>query len=158
VPYASGDVASFAAWLKLMDDWLAELVRVARPAWGRLCLNVPLDRDLGGWAPVSADALHSARRVGWHFRTWIIWDKLQAGAGTDRGSIDSAAAPNVTAPVESVLVLYRGSWRRSGPAVVPHQDWLDLCGPSGCWRPNSSTIVRRRCAMTVWQCDGGVLS
>ena len=46
--------------------------------------------------------------------TWLIWDKDQAGAGTDRGSLDSASAPNVTAPVESVLVFYRGSWRRDG--------------------------------------------
>ena len=75
-----------------MQDWLAEVLRVARPEWGRLCLNVPLDRDLGGWQPVSADAIHVARAVGWQFRTWVIWDKDQAGAGTDRGSIDSAGA------------------------------------------------------------------
>ena len=95
---------------------------------------MPLDRDRGGWQPVSADAIQVARSVGWQFRTWIVWDKLQAGAGTDRGSIDSAAAPNVTAPVESVLVFCRGSWYRSGPAAMPHQAWLDLCGPRGLWR------------------------
>ena len=64
----------------------------------------------------------------------MIWDKAQAGAGTDRGSIDSAGAPNVTAPVESVLVFYRGQWKRSGPAAMPHEEWLDLCGPRGLWR------------------------
>src|SRR5207249_3322107 len=58
----------------------------------------------------------------------------QAGAGTDRGSIDSASAPNVTAAVESVLVLYRGDWGRPGPAAMPHSDWLELCGPRGVWR------------------------
>ena len=114
--------------------WLAELLRVAHPDWGRLCLNVPLDRDLGGWQPVSADAIHVARAVGWQFRTWMLWDKGQAGAGTDRGSIDSAGAPNVTAPVESVLVFYRGQWKRSGPASMPHEAWLELCGPRGLWR------------------------
>jgi site-specific DNA-methyltransferase (adenine-specific) len=51
-----------------------------------------------------------------------------------RGSIDSAGAPNVTAPVESVLVFYRSSWYRSGPAAMPHQSWLELCGPRGLWR------------------------
>ncbi len=70
----------------------------------------------------------------WQFRTWIVWDKLRAGAGTHRGSIDSAAAPNVTAPVESVLVFFRGSWYRSGPATMPHDAWLELCGPRGLWR------------------------
>ena len=49
----------------------------ARPGPGRL-------------GAVSADAVRVARAAGWQFRTWILWDKLQAGAGTDRGSIDSA--------------------------------------------------------------------
>ena len=133
-PYAGGDVADYPGWLGVLRPWLAELHRVTNPSWGRLCLNVPLDRDLGGWEPVSADVIQMARQAGWKFRTWIVWDKLQAGAGTERGSIDSAAAPNVTAPVESVLVLYRGSWARSGPAVMPHETWLELCGPRGLWR------------------------
>ena len=134
VAYAGGDVSDYATWLTQLKVWLAEMLRVARPDWGRLCLNVPLDRDRGGWQPVSADAINVAREVGWRFRTWLLWDKLQAGAGTDRGSIDSAAAPNITAPVESILIFYRGSWRRSGPAAIPHQAWLELCGPRGVWR------------------------
>src|SRR5262245_27505432 len=108
--------------------------RVAKSDCGRLCLNVPLDRDRGGWAPMSADALDVARTSGWHFRTWLLWDKSQAGAGTDRGSLDSASAPNVTAAAESVLVSYRGEWRCPGPAAMPHEDWLELCGPRGVWR------------------------
>ncbi|HET6316537.1 MAG TPA: DNA methyltransferase [Chloroflexota bacterium] len=134
VPYAGGDVSGYATWLELLEAWLAEMFRVANADWGRLCLNIRLDRDLGGWQPVSADAVQVARSVGWLFRTWILWDKLQAGAGTDRGSIDSAGAPNVTAPVESVLAFYRGNWRRLGPPVVPHDAWLELCGPRGLWR------------------------
>jgi site-specific DNA-methyltransferase (adenine-specific) len=134
LPYAGGDVPDYLAWLQVLRIWLAELLRVANQDWGRLCLNVPLDRDLGGWQPVSADALYIARSVGWQFRTWILWDKGQAGAGTDRGSIDSAGAPNVTAPVESVLAFYRGQWKRSGPAFMPHEAWLELCGPRGLWR------------------------
>jgi site-specific DNA-methyltransferase (adenine-specific) len=134
VAYVGGDVPDYAAWLGALAAWLAEMFRVANADWGRLCLNVPLDRDLGGWEPVSADAIQIARSVGWRFRTWIVWDKLQAGSGTHRGSIDSAASPNVTAPVESVLVFYRGSWYRSGPAAMPHDAWLELCGPRGLWR------------------------
>jgi site-specific DNA-methyltransferase (adenine-specific) len=133
VNYWGGDDPDYAAWLSKLEAWLAELYRVAKHAWGRLCLNVPLDRDRGGWHPVSADAIQVARSVGWQFRTWLLWDKLQAGSGTDRGSLDSAAAPNVTAPVESVLVFYRGTWYRSGPAAMPHHAWLELCGPRGLW-------------------------
>jgi site-specific DNA-methyltransferase (adenine-specific) len=139
IAYAQGDVPDYPAWLEALGRWLGEMFRLAKPDWGRLCLNVPLDRDLGGWEPVSADAVHIARSVGWRFRTWILWDKLQAGAGTHRGSIDSAAAPNITAPVESVLVFYRGNWARSGPAAVPHDAWLELCGPRGLWRIHGTT-------------------
>jgi site-specific DNA-methyltransferase (adenine-specific) len=133
--YGGGDdAADYQAWLAAMQTWLGELYRVAQPGWGRLCLNVPLDRDLGGWEPVSADVVQLARAVGWRFRTWLIWDKDQAGDGTGRGSLDSASAPNVTAPVESVLVFYRGSWRRDGPAAMPHDRWQAWCGPRGLWR------------------------
>ena len=92
-------------------------------------------RDLDGWRPVSADVIRLATaEAGWRFRTWIVWDKNQAGAGTERGTVDSASAPNVTAPVESILVFYRGEWPRPGPAAIDHADWLSLCGPRGLWR------------------------
>ncbi len=134
MPYrGGGDLPDYQTWLQALGRWLAELYRVARPDGGRLCLNVPLDRALGGWQPVSADAIQQARQAGWQFRSWLLWDKGQAGAGTDRGSLDSASAPNVVAPVESVLVCYRGDWHRRGPAAVPHQLWLDHCGPRGLW-------------------------
>ncbi len=84
------------------------MLRASETDGGRLCLNVPLDRDRGGWEPVSADVLQIARANGWRFRTWLLWDKSQAGAGTDRGSLDSASAPNVTTAAESILVSYRG--------------------------------------------------
>ena len=86
VRYSGGDVSDYSAWLDVLALWLAEMLRVANPAWERLCLNVPLDRDLGGWEPVSSDTVEVARRAGWRFRTRIVWDKLQAGAGTDRGA------------------------------------------------------------------------
>jgi site-specific DNA-methyltransferase (adenine-specific) len=74
VPYAGGDVPDYAAWLGALTAWLDEMFRVANPEWGRLCLTVPLDRDLGGWAPVSVDAIQIARSVGWQCHTWIVWD------------------------------------------------------------------------------------
>jgi site-specific DNA-methyltransferase (adenine-specific) len=157
VNYSGGDVPDYATWLSQLEAWLAELYRVAHHAWGRLCLNVPLDRDRGGWEPVSADAIDMARRVGWEFRTWLLWDKLQAGAGTDRGSLDSAAAPNLTAPVELVLVFYRGTWYRSGPAAIPHQVWLELCGPRGLWRFPGTTDLPERC-ITLFSFPGDVVA
>src|SRR5229473_2144205 len=56
--YEGGDPPDYVAWLRALHVWLAELLRVACPDWGRLCLNVPLDRDLSGWQPVSADPIY----------------------------------------------------------------------------------------------------
>lgn len=58
--YAGGDVPDYATWLATLQSWLVELYRVAQHDWGRLCLNVPLDRDRGGWQPVSAECPDSA--------------------------------------------------------------------------------------------------
>ncbi len=69
VKYWRGDVPDYVAWLSKLETWLGELYRVAQHTWGRLCLNVPLDRDRGGWQPVSADVINAARAVGWQFRT-----------------------------------------------------------------------------------------
>lgn len=136
IPYQGGDVPSYPEWLAAMIQWLEKMGNLLNQDHGRLCLNIPLDRDLGGWQPVSADVMHLAKQLGFKFRTWILWDKANAGAGTDRGSLDSAGAPNVTAPVESILVLYLGEWKRPGPPSMLHQTWLDFCGPRGLWQFN----------------------
>src|SRR5712691_4784648 len=47
VDYMAGDIPDYAAWLAALKSWLAELYRVALRTSGRLCLNVPLDRDRG---------------------------------------------------------------------------------------------------------------
>lgn len=72
-----GDVESYAQWLQVLETWLQEMSRVSRVEGGRLYLNVPLDRDRGGWEPVWADVLEAARANGWRFRTWLLWDKGQ---------------------------------------------------------------------------------
>jgi hypothetical protein len=119
IEHVGGDVQSYSEWLQLLEKWLSEMSRVSRAEGGRLCLNVPLDRDLGGWEPVSADVLQTASQ-------WVASEPglsgQRPGRGTDRVSFDSASAPNVTAAVESVLVLYRGEWRRPSPASMPHKD------------------------------------
>ena len=45
VNYQDADDSDYAGWLGRLATWLAELYRVAQHASGRLCLNVPLDRE-----------------------------------------------------------------------------------------------------------------
>lgn len=139
VPYADGgDYDDYGAYLELVARWARELLRVAHPEHGRLCVDVPIDTDLGGWRPLAHHWLRTLEDAGWQYRTQIVWNRGQAGSGTDRGSIDSAGAPNVTAPVDLVLVCYRGTWRRDPHqeqrrSDLSHDEWLEWCGPRAVW-------------------------
>jgi site-specific DNA-methyltransferase (adenine-specific) len=139
VPYADGgDYDDYRAYRELTERWAAELLRVVNPEHGRLCLDVPIDTDRGGWRPLAHHWQSALEAAGWQYRTTIEWNKGQGGSGTDRGSIDSAGAPNVTAPVENILVYYRGTWRRDlqleeRQSDLSHDEWLEWCGPRGVW-------------------------
>ena len=63
-----------------------------------------------------------------------MWDEGTISRGTARGSRDSAAAPNLIAPVELILVLHKGPWNLApvraqrptwGPPDLSHQEWLE---------------------------------
>jgi DNA methylase len=46
--------------------------------------------------------------------------------------------PHVVASVEEIIVVHRGSWKRTVDAGrqhdFGHDDWLQFCGPRGLWR------------------------
>jgi hypothetical protein len=66
VAYTRNDVSDYATWLSQLHVWLAEMLRVVHSDWGRLCLNLHLDRDSGaedGICPACA-AISSWQRSG----------------------------------------------------------------------------------------------
>jgi site-specific DNA-methyltransferase (adenine-specific) len=131
-PYAGiADLAD--GWHDFMADWLVEAYRVTRDG-GRLALNVPLDTTEGGCRPTYAQAVSAACGVGWAYRWTIVWLEENVSHRTGRGSVDSASAPHVIAPVEMIAVFYRGEWRREppGPSDLAHADWL--AWTDGLWR------------------------
>jgi site-specific DNA-methyltransferase (adenine-specific) len=127
------DYTDYQAYItRLVPAWATELYRVSAP-WGRLCLNVPLDIGRPR-QPIGADWLQVLRSAGWRYRTTIVWHEGNISRGTARGSLDSAAAPNLIAPVELVLVLHKGPWNLSevrgqrptwGPPDLLRQEWLE---------------------------------
>jgi site-specific DNA-methyltransferase (adenine-specific) len=136
VPYAEGgDVPDYPTYRQLMAVWAAELYRVSHPEHGRLCLNVPVDRTRGSHEAIYAHWVAALEGAGWRYRTTIFWLDNQAGPGAARGSVDSPGAPSVHAPLEAVIVAYRGQWPRheTRPHDLGHDDWLQLCGPRGLW-------------------------
>ena len=175
VPYADGgDYTDYEHYRQvLVPAWCAELYRVSHPDHGRWCLNVPIDstgpasRGRGAMRPraVYVHWLAALEAVGFTYRTTILWHKGQAGTGTDRGT-ESPQAPHVVAPVEAIIVVYRGSWRRTceRPHDLGHEDWLQLCGPRGLWdfpgtsdpehsAPYPEELPRRLIQLYSWRGD-----
>jgi site-specific DNA-methyltransferase (adenine-specific) len=92
-------------WLRRCFDWLKED--------GRLCLNVPLDKNKGGQQSVGADFTHIAKTIGYQYHSTIIWNEGNISRRTAWGSWMSASAPFVIAPVELILILYKNKWKKT---------------------------------------------
>ena len=92
-------------WLKRALDWLKND--------GRMCLNIPLDKNKDGVQSVGADITQIAKRVGYKYHSTIIWNEGNISKSTAWGSWLSASSPCVIAPVELILVLYKDSWKKT---------------------------------------------
>ena len=108
------DLLEYASYLKFSEKWLKNCYRWTQNT-GRLCLNVGLDKNKGGKRPVCADLTHAAMKVGWKYHATIIWNEGNISRHTAWGSWKSASAPHIIAPVEVVVVLYKGAWKRQEP-------------------------------------------
>lgn len=91
-------------WMKNAYAWTADT--------GRMCLNVGLDKNKGGKRPVCADLTTIAMDIGWHYHATIVWNEGNISRRTAWGSWKSASAPHVIAPVEVIIVLHKGEWKR----------------------------------------------
>lgn len=107
------DNTSYADYLSFSELWLAKCYSVTKPG-GRLCLNIPLDKNKGGQQSVCADLTAAAKSVGWRYQTTIIWNEQNISRRTAWGSWLSASAPFVIAPVEVIVVLCKETWKRDG--------------------------------------------
>ncbi len=79
----------------------------------RFCLNIPLDKNKGGHRPVGADLTKIAQKVGWQYKSTIIWNEGNISRRTAWGSWKSASAPVVIAPVELIVVFYKEEWKKT---------------------------------------------
>ncbi len=107
------DKMSYEDYLHFTREWLAKCYRLARED-GRLCLNIPLDKNKCGQQSVCADITTLAKQVGWRYHATIIWNEQNISRRTAWGSWLSASAPYVIAPVEVIVVLYKSRWKKLG--------------------------------------------
>jgi hypothetical protein len=129
LPYRGAADVEPAVYETFAETVAGELYRIAHPDHGRALLVVPLDTS---WLPVSPIWTMALRRAGFCHRSAVAIHDRDAGLGRQRGSVDSAAAIAVCAPLEVVVVGYRSRWSRQGrqgDSDLPHESWLKLAGP-----------------------------
>ena len=100
------DGIPYPDYLKFTEAWLTRCLDFSKSD-GRLCLNVPLDKNKGGQQSICADLTTAAKKVGWKYQSTIIWNEQNISRRTAWGSWLSASAPFVIAPVEVIVVMYK---------------------------------------------------
>jgi len=126
------DNLPYPKYLEFMSKALKKCYELAKPD-GRLCLNIPLDKNKGGQQSVYADIVTIAKEIGWQYHTTIIWNEQNISRRTAWGSWLSASAPFVIAPVEMIVVMYKRRWqkRRKGVSDITREEFLEWT--NGVW-------------------------
>jgi len=115
------DRSEYQQYLEFSRQWLTKAFELSARD-GRLCMNIPLDKNKGGQQSVGADLTTIAKAVGWNYHSTIIWNEGNISRRTAWGSWMSASAPYVIAPVELIVVLYKNEWKKKNP----HQRQNDI--------------------------------
>ncbi len=119
-------------YLEFTEKWLAKCLNFVKSD-GRLCLNIPLDKNKGGQQSVYADITTVAKKVGWKYHSTIIWNEQNISRRTAWGSWMSASAPYVIAPVEAIVILYKDRWEkiRKGESDITRDEFIEWT--NGMW-------------------------
>jgi len=135
------DDISYKDYVDFSRNWFKKAFEVLVDD-GRMCLNIPLDKNKGGHRSVCADLTVVAKQVGFQYHSTIIWNEQNISRRTAWGSFQSASAPYIITPVEVIVLLYKKHWKklRRGVSDITKQEFMDWT--SGVW--NFSGESRKR--------------
>ena len=111
------DNQPYDEYLKFTRQWLKRAYKWLKSD-GRLCLNIPLDKNKGGHQSVGADITNIAKQVGFQYHSTIIWNEGNISKSSAWGSWISASSPYVIAPVELIVLLYKDSWKKTSGSKI----------------------------------------
>ena len=135
----TNDNLPYDEYLEFSQQWLRKCYHLCRND-GRMCLNIPLDKNKGGQQSVCADFTTIAKSIGWRYHSSIIWNEGNVSRRTAWGSWLSASAPYVIAPVEIIVVLYKQTWKKTnslGTSDIKRQEFIDWT--NGLWTFNGQS-------------------
>ncbi len=108
---SNDDGLNYKNYLEFSEQWMRNCYNWSKTQ-ARFCLNIPLDSNKGGPKPVGADLTKIAQKVGWKYKTTIVWNEGNISRRTAWGSWKSASAPVVIAPVELIVIFYKDEWKK----------------------------------------------
>jgi site-specific DNA-methyltransferase (adenine-specific) len=114
---SNNDELTYEQYLDFSKQWMENCFNWSKTQ-ARFCLNIPLDKNKGGHRAVGADLTTIAQKVGWKYKTTIIWNEGNISRRTAWGSWKSASAPVVIAPVELIVVLYKDDWKKTNGTKI----------------------------------------
>lgn len=111
------DDLTYDEYLEFSEKWITNCYNWSKQE-ARFLLNIPLDKNKGGQKSVGADLTKIAQKTGWNYHSTIIWNEGNISRRTAWGSWLSASAPYVIAPVELIVVLFKGKWKKTGGTKI----------------------------------------
>jgi site-specific DNA-methyltransferase (adenine-specific) len=111
------DTIPYDVYLEFTEEWIKKAYRLLKDD-GRICINIPLDKNKGGQQSVYADVITIAKKIGLKYHSTIVWNEQNISRRTAWGSWLSASAPYVIAPVEMIAVLYKKTWKKDSRGKV----------------------------------------
>jgi site-specific DNA-methyltransferase (adenine-specific) len=106
---SSKDDISYSEYLEFTRKWLSRCFEFLKDD-GRLCLNIPLDKNKGGQQSVGADITTVAKQVGFQYHATIVWNEGNISRRTAWGSWMRLAT---VANFCTNLYIYNIVWLRS---------------------------------------------
>ncbi|GMT39071.1 Adenine specific DNA methyltransferase [Helicobacter bizzozeronii] len=137
----NADSQSYAEYLDFNATWLQNTYLWSKPS-GRLCLNIPLDKNKGGQQSVGADVITLAKKIGWRYHSSIIWNEGNISRRTAWGSWLSPSAPYVIAPVELIVILYKEVWKKQHKGRSDLKKDEFMAWTNGLWQFNGESKKR----------------
>lgn len=135
------DNNDYKEYLDFSQKWLTNCYKWLKDS-GRLCMNIPLDKNKGGLQSVGADLTIIAKDIGYCYQSTIVWNEGNISRRTAWGSWLSASAPYVIAPVELIVVMYKRKWKKQEKGISDINRDEFISWTNGLWTFNGESKKR----------------
>lgn len=107
------DTMPYEQYLEWVEGWIQESLRVLKHG-GRICVNIPMESNLGGKKYIMNDYINIFERLGYVRNSMAIWNKQNLTSRTAWGSWKSPSCPNIINPIEVILIYSKGTRKKEG--------------------------------------------